>query len=526
MNDAGDFRTLAGYLAQWDGRRRRQELLRGVPLGLLAGLLLALVAALLSRARPLLTRGELALLAVAASLIGLSAAGLIVMLRRRPPLDQARFADRQFSLRERATAAVEIQSGRLAAEPEIAARQLQDAISAAAAVDATREMPLRMRPDYWLPPLAALLLLAVALWLPNPQEAALLERRALAETIEEQSQALRELAETIAANDDLTAEQRDALLQPLEEALAALQQPGLSREEAVAALSGAEAELRSLSQASSDIELRKALAQAGAALDSAGPAGEVAAALQAGQPQQTAAALEKLANSLASLSAEELAALADQLAELAAQLAQVDPELAGTLAEAAGALANGDTTAAQSALSSTSSTLSERSAAATAATQAGNAADRLQQSRGEIAQAGSGEQPGDGGGNTSGSGQGNGTPGGQGGTQGGQQQSGAGGPSPGGGHVEDIFVPSRPDLGGEGQEFELETRCLIDPEACGPLGGLTPSDPNKQAPGGQLVPYDQVFGDYRDAAFEALRGGNIPVNLQNLVRDYFSALEP
>jgi len=35
-----------------------------------------------------------------------------------------------------------------------------------------------------------------------------------------------------------------------------------------------------------------------------------------------------------------------------------------------------------------------------------------------------------------------------------------------------------------------------------------------------------VFGDYRDAAFEALRGGNIPVNLQNLVRDYFSALEP
>ena len=68
-------------------------------------------------------------------------------------------------------------------------------------------------------------------------------------------------------------------------------------------------------------------------------------------------------------------------------------------------------------------------------------------------------------------------------------------------------------------------QCLTDPETCGPLAGQSPSSLEGR-PGGSLVPYDQVFGNYRDAAFEALSQGNIPIGLQNLVRDYFSALEP
>jgi hypothetical protein len=74
---------------------------------------------------------------------------------------------------------------------------------------------------------------------------------------------------------------------------------------------------------------------------------------------------------------------------------------------------------------------------------------------------------------------------------------------------------------------ELDTQCLGDPSACGPVGGQTPSDFSEEAvAGGDLVPYDRVFGNYRDAAFEALAGGDIPLRLQDLVRDYFSALEP
>ncbi len=69
-------------------------------------------------------------------------------------------------------------------------------------------------------------------------------------------------------------------------------------------------------------------------------------------------------------------------------------------------------------------------------------------------------------------------------------------------------------------------QCLSDPAACGPPGEQLPTDPNRPAAGGSVVPFDQVFGDYRDAAFEALPSSGIPPGLQGLVRDYFAALEP
>ena len=86
-------------------------------------------------------------------------------------------------------------------------------------------------------------------------------------------------------------------------------------------------------------------------------------------------------------------------------------------------------------------------------------------------------------------------------------------------------MPAPVDLSGAGQDVELEVQCLSDPAACGPPGEQLPTDPNRPT-GGSVVPFDQVFGDYRDAAFEALPNSGIPPGLQGLVRDYFSALEP
>ncbi|HRO24916.1 MAG TPA: hypothetical protein PLR07_11550, partial [Promineifilum sp.] len=294
----GEYDRLSGILREWDGRRRLQELLQYLPLGLAVGLFLGLVAALLSRARPLLLRGELALLTLAAALIAISVTGLIVMARRRSPVDQARFADRRFNLRERMTAAIEIQSGQLTVDGAMATRQLDDALRAASAVDANRELPLRSRLSDWLPAFAGVALLALALWLPNPQEAVVLEQRAVTAAVVEQSQALAELIDEIKAADTLTAEQQKALTQPLEEALTALSRLNLSREEAVAALSAAETEMRALSQEMDPASLREALAAA--AMDQPG---ELAEALRAGQLDQAAAATSALAASLGDLDA-------------------------------------------------------------------------------------------------------------------------------------------------------------------------------------------------------------------------------
>ena len=524
-----EYNRLPAFLREWDGRRRLQELLRYLPLGLAVGLFLGLGAALLSRARPWLLRGELALLTLAAALIVVAVTGLMVMARRRSPGDQARFADRQFGLRERMTAAVEIQSGQLTVDGAMATRQLNDALRAASAVDASRQLPLRLHLSDWLPALAGAILLAAALWLPNPQEAAVLEQRAVAAAVAEQSQTLTELIEEIKAADTLTSEQQEALTQPLEEALTALNQPNPSREEAVAALSAAETELRALSRKMDPASLRDTLAAA--AMDQPG---ELAEMLRAGQPDQAAAAASDLAASLGDLDAAARAELAEQLTGAASALESADAELAETLDRAAEALAADDTEAAQEALDEAAGQLAERAQAADAAARAAGTADQLSQARGEVAQGGTGEQTGgaangtgesSAGGQTGEGGAGQNGAGESGGASTGGQTSGTGGPAPGGGHVENVFVPQRPDLEGEGEDIELDVQCLTDPASCGPLTGQSPSSAEGR-PGGSLVPYDQVFGNYRDAAFEALSQGNIPIGLQDLVRDYFSALEP
>ena len=268
-----------------------------------------------------------------------------MLLRRRTPAEQARFADRQFGLRERMVAAVEIHAGTLDADAAVAARQLQDALNAAAGVNAERQLPLSSRWRDWLPGAAALALLAVALWLPNPQEAILRQQRAVAAEVAQQAANLEALAEEIAADETLTPEQQAALQQPLDAALAALAEPDISRESAVAALSAAETELRRLDQQFDGANLSQALAQAGLGGDGASG---LAQALQAGDAARGGAAAAELAGELGGMDAATRTDLAAELAAAAEALAATDEALAESLAAAADALNEGDTATALS----------------------------------------------------------------------------------------------------------------------------------------------------------------------------------
>lgn len=520
----GDIRALSAYLRRWDARRRRGELLAWLPRGLLLGLLIGLAAAVLSRAQPLLSSAELVRFAGILALAATALVIVIVLLRRRSLAEQARFADRQFRLRERMIAAVEIQSGLLAADERMAAGQLNDALAAAAFVDPVREMPLAVSPSRWLPAAAALVALAALLWLPNPQEAVLLERREVAAVAAEQAGLLEELSGQIAGDESLTAGQREALLKPLDAALAGLAQPNLNREELMATLSQAETEMRSLAADFDTTSVAEALAGAAGSLGENPAASDLAEALQAGQLREAAAAAGTMADSLDGLAPGELADLSGRLAEAAEGLEAADPELAGALDRAAAALAESDIAAAEQALNEVEAALGERAQSQAAAGQAALAADQLDQARGEVAQGGT--QADSGGESSAGTGQDSGEQSGSApGAGSSGQQGGVGGPSQGGGHVENVFVPAPANLEGEGQGLELDVQCLNDPESCGPVGSLPSTSPGQES-GGSLVPYDQVFGQYRDAAFEALSGGDIPLRLQDLVRDYFTALEP
>jgi hypothetical protein len=50
------------------------------------------------------------------------------------------------------------------------------------------------------------------------------------------------------------------------------------------------------------------------------------------------------------------------------------------------------------------------------------------------------------------------------------------------------------------------------------------TDVNNTGPA--LTPYDQVYGEYRDRAGSALDSDYIPQGYKDLVRDYFTQLEP
>jgi hypothetical protein len=44
--------------------------------------------------------------------------------------------------------------------------------------------------------------------------------------------------------------------------------------------------------------------------------------------------------------------------------------------------------------------------------------------------------------------------------------------------------------------------------------------------GSVTVPYDQVYSGYADSAYQAVDNGGYPLNLQNVIKQYFTSLAP
>jgi hypothetical protein len=272
------------------------------------------------------------------------------------------------------------------------------------------------------------------------------------------------------------------------------------------------------------------------------------------------AAAEDLRNiDVSQLSAEEQEQLADQLENMAEAVQAGNPELAQQLREAAEAARNGDAQQAQQALeqaaesmSQTAQQVAQSNVARKVSAQMGQgrqrmiAAGRSEQGQtaqgnqtgagnqsGQGNQAGQGNQPGQGSGQNgssaqngsagSGSGAGRGT-----GDSGDAQGPEAGskpidqnnGPGDGGEKTyEPIYAPQR--LGGSGEDtVTLPGSGDPNGEVMG-QSGVTPGTNNASQ-----VPYTQVFAEYANAYRQAIDTGQVPPQLRDLIRQYFSSLEP
>lgn len=539
------FDELTTHLNNWNGRRRLQFALLWVPRGILIALLLAVVLATVARLRPLLTNREVAIVSIAFVVFGIIISLVALLWRRYTLWQQAQFADAQFALNERTTTAIEIHDGHINTTAVLAQQQLTDTVTAVQQIDTKAQFPLQINRQDWLIILLAIVLLLTALILPNTQEAILQEQRDLKQSIEDQIQELEALSQEIQENPALTEEQREELLEPVESAIEGLEQGNLSQEEAVATLSEAEADLRELASNNDNSALRQQLETAGEPLADNPATQALGSAMQEGNLALAGQEMAQLADDLPSLSAEELDQLAEDLAETTASLQGTDDELAQELAEAAEALQNGDIAAAQQALREAAATTQQRAQEAAASQQAQDAANSVNQSREAVAQSGQpqqGQQGQQAQGNQSGQGQqgqqgqngegnqsGQGQPLGQGQGQGqqgqGQSTEGGqiGGPGEGGGHTDNVYVPPLREFDEAGVDVELPAECIANPADC---GGLLSEAPTDFDPETSTVPYQQVYGDYRDAANEALQDDYIPLGLKGYVREYFTSLEP
>jgi hypothetical protein len=356
--------------------------------GLAAGLFVAVLVAAASRIWPLLTLPWLLALAWLWGGVGLGSALLLVWLWPRSALEQARLFDLRLGLHERFSTAVEVREGAILAPDWLAQVQLADALEAGLAADPAAAFPLRLLRRDWLPAALALALLAAALWLPNPMFGILAEQAAVRQAVEAQIEELEVVREDIAADPQLSEEDRAELLELLDGTVEELEAGDLSREEALAELTQAGERLRQLM--SSEAEARAAgLQRAAQGLKEGAVTHALGEALLNEDYQAAAAVLENLSNDLGeALTREQELELADGLAEAAGELAESNPELAALLDQAADSIRSADIASAREALAQASQTTGQTGQQIAASRAAQRAAQQAAQSGREVAQAG------------------------------------------------------------------------------------------------------------------------------------------
>jgi hypothetical protein len=529
------YEALDQRLTAWIRRKRLQRVIAWTGYGAAAGAGAALLIAVYAVFSKAVLPSEFLAAAGAGLAVGPLGGALSGWLWPINRTRAARTFDLAFDLKERVSTALDLR-GR-SDPPALTGKQVDNALEHASMVDEKRSLPLAFPLRQGLAALLLIGMTAGAWYAGQESFAAAIERRQTRDTIRAEAERIEALVEEIRANEDLTEEQKDALIEPLEQALTELE-AAESLEEAYSALEEAEEQLRELEDPGAEA-LAEGLQEAGEALagEAEDPLRPFAESLAEGDLDQAAEDLREI--DAGAMEQAERERLAEQLESLAEALEGVDPDLAETLREAAQAAREGDTDAAQEALEQAAETLEEIAEAAQASEAAGEATDELGEAQAQIVQAGqeAGEGaapggiaglPGGGGTGDGEQGSGEGSEAGEGEGEGEGQEGGEAGEDPIGqgnspdGQGESDFQPISPSsIGGEGSDW-----VAVPPsgEEGDNVTGTGPSDPGDTAP--ITVPYTDVLSQYQAAANQAIDSGLIPPQYRDIVRDYFSSLEP
>ncbi|MCY4145373.1 MAG: hypothetical protein OXE95_07645 [Chloroflexi bacterium] len=565
---------------RWEQRHEWRLLSRSMPRSLILALLLSLAAGAAGYFWLGLRAEQLALIAAGLCAFGFAGNLLRTVLFPRDLPTRARYFDIEFNLGERVSTAFELLSGRIGTHPDLAARQLADTLAQARAINPSERIAL----DFRRGELVALLALAVALLgmiaLPAIVGAELLDQPPAA--IELAREDIREMIETTAKDPDLNEIDRQDVLDALEIALERLEETEIGQEEAFAAMSQLEARLDELElELGETMELDQSALQAGleALADFAPPLDESGSEQAGDDFAALSEALEQLAQDARDMSADErlnaaaaLDAAADELSALDAALEERLDDMAQSLQEGRQDLSEQLDAAQEAVAQERQQNQGQQNAQQTLQEQAERAQEvaesiaRQQRQQGdqqtEDAQAGEAD-PSDSGqpragqegdqqsdqarpganqgrqpaqrnaessgaasqrsqdSRASGGGTGQGDPSnlsmaGSGGEDRGAETSDR---SAGRGAIEYEALYSPSGIGGGG---ENEVRLQTDPGDTTLAEGEFDDNPL----GESRVRYDAVFNAYQQAANRALESDYVPLGLRDVVREYFTSLEP
>ena len=391
------------------------------------------------------------------------------------------------------------------------------------------------------------LLLAPVLLIPNPQDAVIAQQRQVEAAADRQANRLDELAKELDAKGADAQDPRTRLAQELRELARQLRDKPSELDANLARLGAIEADVRAQTdpaneqRAASLTSLSRALSSAATGKPDANKDGD---------PKKTQEDLEDLGDKLDDMTNAEKADLARQLAEMQATASQASGAAATALHDAAQSLAQGDTTGAQSALDRLGEAVTGAERQVATNRDLSSAASRLQDARRDLADAGrrrtaQGQGQGQGAGQSPGAGQGQGQ--GQGAGQGQGQGQGQGAIGGGGSNARSLgngtggngtpagpTNPNRPSQLGEDLRSVFAPFDRLgrpgDPSYVAGTGGDGQTQQGSQtgtgSNNGSLTPYEDVYADFYRYAQTSLERGYVPLSVKDLVRDYFSSLDP
>ena len=558
-----EFWSLMRSLTIWYRLRRSiDQASKGMLLGIAAVLGFSLVAVFTGLGIRLgLGKLELIKLLLLGATLGSVSFGIIMFFWPKPALRIARFFDHHFNLNDRISTSVELISSKslnLGDSFRLKINQIDDAITHGKAVRPPPSFFFTFSRFRIFTGLVLILLILITIYTGKPYFNQVSQRQLVQQSINSEIIKLEQSEEEIRSNANLSQQAKTELDQILDQTIQKLQQSE-TPEQAVAVLTQAEADLTNLENTELKDQIQS-LEQLGNQLQNDQTGEEMlqdlAKNLSKGDLPAASQNLQDL--NLDTLTTEETNSLAEKLSAAADSLAESNPEFANNLQQAADALLNGDSQTAEQAISQAAGMLdqlgnqkAQNDAIQQAAAQTAKSSDQIiqsglsqqNQSTGDQANQIPGSQSGSSEQTQSGMGQNQGNESGSGDQTGSNNNSGSGKGSTNQGNSTGSEAGVKPidQSNGPGDGGEMSFEPLVKTQRLGGNGstdvylpdtgaegeqvlGFENSSPGE--PGNTNVPYVRVYPAYADAYRQAVEAGSIPLSLRDLVRDYFSHLEP